>query len=194
MTEGIPRGCLDAVFRLEAREQRLASAIWLYLALLRIASRRGLVCRQLEKLADDLGSSADQIQEWLGTLHGAGLIEPTTPPPFLVIRLNFWPGETAQTHDSAPAPYSYSSQASRENKSSSNSYSPEGSDVLLKKILSVLGESDPESFRPVLQLYPDDVIRKALDRVQAAGEIRKSKTALFRYLLGKLSSSKHDPR
>ena len=55
--------------------------------------------------------------------------------------------------------------------------------------LEVVGETDAEQFRPVLDLYDVEVIRAALARVRAAGEIRKSKTALFRYLLGKLSKS-----
>ena len=57
---------------------------------------------------------------------------------------------------------------------------------LLKEILDTLGESDPSTFRHALTHFPPAVIRLALERVRAMKSIRKSKTALFSYLLPRI--------
>ena len=56
-------------------------------------------------------------------------------------------------------------------------------------IRAVLPAADDAEIDRVLDRYPRAIIRKALERVNKTGRIRKSKTALFRYLLCKLSES-----
>ena len=58
---------------------------------------------------------------------------------------------------------------------------------VLREILETLGESDPTSFEGAIKNFSPDVIRKALDRVRRTRSLRKNPTALFRYLLTKLS-------
>jgi hypothetical protein len=61
--------------------------------------------------------------------------------------------------------------------------------VLLEAVLAELGpEQDAEVVRELLARYPVSSIRRALRRVQETppGSIRKSKAALFRYLLDRL--------
>jgi len=182
-----PQLAIRAPLSLEDAREKIGAAVWLYLELLSLSNDRGVALCRLDRLAADLQCSEEEVQGWLGVLHGAGLIEPTTPPPFLVIRLRFWSGEAANAAESAAA-YSNSFQAIQRRESKSNSNSSKRVDereALLQEILETVGESDPTQFRAVLDLYAPDVIRAVIGRVRMAGEIRKSKTALFRFLLSK---------
>jgi hypothetical protein len=184
MSDAALRQSIAAALRVTPRDERLGSAVWLYLQLLADCNHRGLVCHRLEKLAAELAASEEQVQAWLGILHGAGLIHPETPAPFLVIRISSWPADGGS--DASPYGYRFQSKQSNESKS----YRPEDRAALLKEILETLGESDDALFTGALDHYSPKVVRKALDRVRAAGTIRTSRTALFRYLLPKLS--KHE--
>jgi hypothetical protein len=66
-----------------------------------------------------------------------------------------------------------------------DSYSSD--EALLGEILETLGETDRTSFEGAIKNFAPDVIRKALDRVRRTTSVRKNRTALFRYLLTKLS-------
>ncbi len=182
MSEAALRQSLAAALKVP-RDERLAGAIWLHLHLLSVCNHRGLVCRRLEKLAEEVGASEEQVQAWLGVLHGAGLIRPETPAPFLVIRIASWPGEG----ENNASPYGYRFTQSRESKSNSNSdgHSPVDPE-LMREVLETLGETDPAPFNGALEHYAPALIRKALEKVRSAGQIRTSRTALFRYLLPKL--------
>jgi hypothetical protein len=59
---------------------------------------------------------------------------------------------------------------------------------LLAEILATLDETDPESFRPVLKRYSPWQIQTALKRVRETPpkKLRKSRTALFRFLLPRI--------
>jgi len=61
--------------------------------------------------------------------------------------------------------------------------------TLADAVRSFLPELETAEIERILTQYPRGVIRKALDRVANTppGRIRKSKTALFRYLLAKFS-------
>ena len=123
--------------------------------------------------------------------------------PFLVIKLGLWSDSPAPENGKPPESGPSSSALQYEVPVSSNSKAiaaisnqedggqGEG-EALLDEIRSTLGESDAAQFRPVLGHYPPAVIRQALGRVAKTppNQIRKSKTALFRFLLSKLSSSK----
>ena len=58
---------------------------------------------------------------------------------------------------------------------------------LLQEVLATLGETDPTTFRGVLDHYSPAAIHAALERVRATPpeKIRKSRTALFRHLLAR---------
>jgi hypothetical protein len=200
------RNLLDAPLVVPDGVERLGRALWLYVRLLTLTNNRGLIIRRSDQLADDLRVSEDEIDDWLIRLAEAKLVEVQVPAPYLVIKLGLWSDESSDSLQegrvpaSRPASQSYSSALAIHDESKSNSNSSEegtGSpepDALLAEILSVLGESDPTSFRPLLTHYPPEVIRGVLQRVRTAGRIRKSKTALFRYLLGKLTDDAHAAR
>src|SRR5438034_8456605 len=96
MIEVAPRRAIRAPLEIESYATRIGPAIWLYLELVSIAQHDGRAMCRLDRLAASFKASEEQIQAWLQMLHGAGLIEPTTPPPFLVIRLRFWPGRSSK--------------------------------------------------------------------------------------------------
>jgi hypothetical protein len=66
---------------------------------------------------------------------------------------------------------------------------------LLDRVLAVLGpEADVEEMRDLLGTHPAETVRRALQRAEAtpARQIRRSRTALFRYLLTKLNQPHRD--
>lgn len=68
------------------------------------------------------------------------------------------------------------------------SYRPPGyeAEALLSEILATLGESDPTTFRGALRAYSPIIIRTTLARIRKMKHVRKSRTALFRFLLPRI--------
>jgi hypothetical protein len=150
----------------------------------RRANSRGLVLTNEEQLLRELATSREMIAAELDKLERSGLIEVHAPLPFLVLKLRSWSGKAKNVGTSQPSAYSYSKLSSNR---LNESYRPSDDDALLREILDTLGETDPTSFEGAIKNFPPDVIRKALDRVRRTRSLRKNPTALFRYLLTKLS-------
>lgn len=148
------------------------------------ANARGIVSVRAEVLADELGAPTEDVGATLDRLERAGLLRILAPFPFLVVRLGSWPGSSTKRPISQPASYSYSRLSSNR---LNESYRPAKADALLREILDTLGETDPTTFEGAIKNFSPDVIRKALDRVRRTRSLRKNRTALFRYLLTKLS-------
>jgi len=155
------------------------------LALLRArAKSRGIVPVGGETLTKEVGASQEEVGAALDRLERAGLLRILAPFPFLVIRLRSWSGNVTKAGNSQPSAYSYSKlSGNRLNES----YRATGEGALLGEILDTLGETDPTTFEGAVRNFPAEVIRKALDRVRKTRSLRKNRTALFRYLLTKLS-------
>jgi hypothetical protein len=149
------------------------------------ASNRGIVPVRGDVLAKEVEASQEDVGTALDKLERAGLLKILAPFPFLVLKLSSWSGKTREPASSRLAPYSYSKLSSKLNES--KSYRPTGDDALLREILDTLGETNPTTFEGAITNFPPDVIRKALDRVRKTRSLRKNRTALFRYLLTKLS-------
>lgn len=158
----------------------------LLICLRRRASQRGIVPVRGDALVEEVGAGKEEVGAALDKLERAGFLRILAPFPFLVLQLTSWSGIPAKPADSRPATYSYS-QLSSNRKNESKSYRPTGDDALLREILDTLGETDPTTFEGAIKNFAPDVIRKALDRVRKARSLRKNRTALFRYLLTKLS-------
>ena len=62
-------------------------------------------------------------------------------------------------------------------------------EALLREVVSALGEANTDEIRQLMGRFPAGIVREALRRVESTppAQIRKSRLALFRYLLGKLS-------
>ena len=148
------------------------------------AKSRGIVPVSGETLAREVGSPQEEVGAALDRLERAGLLRVLAPFPFLVLKLRSWAGNDSKTGKTRPSAYSYSKLSSnRLNKS----YRATGEEALLGEILDTLGENDPSTFEGAIRNFPAEVIRKALDRVRKTKSLRKNRTALFRYLLTKLS-------
>ncbi len=150
------------------------------------ASHRGIVPVRGDALAEEVGAAKEEVGAALDKLERAGLLQILAPFPFLVLRLTSWSGIRQKPGDSPAAAYSYSKLSSNR-KNEGKSYRPTSDDTLLREILDTLGETDPTTFEGAIKNFSPDVIRKALDRVRRTRSLRKNRTALFRYLLTKLS-------
>jgi hypothetical protein len=148
------------------------------------ATSRGIVPVRGEQLAKEVEASPEEVGAALGKLERAGLLKVLAPFPFLVLKLTSWSGDRLKAAVSAPTAYSYSQLSSN---LLNKSYSPTGDEALLREILDTVGETDPTTFEGAIKNFSPDVIRKALDRVRRTRSLRKNRTALFRYLLTKLS-------
>ena len=138
----------------------------------------------LPSVVTEIGAPAEDVAAALDKLERAGLLTILAPFPFLVLRLRSWSGKSTEPRESRASGYSYSKLSSNR---LNESYRPAGEDELLREILETLGETDPTTFEGAIKNFAPEVIRKALDRVRRTRSLRKNRTALFRYLLTKLS-------
>lgn len=148
------------------------------------ANSRGIVPVRGDILAEEIGAPQEEVGAALDKLELAGLLTILAPFPFLVLRLRSWSGKATGPATSRPVAYSYSKLSSNR---SNESYRPTQDAALMREILGTLGESDPTTFEGAIKNFAPNVIRKALDRVRRTRSLRKNRTALFRYLLTKLS-------
>ena len=155
------------------------------LARLRVrANSRGIVPVRGSIIAEEIGAPEEEVGTALDKLEQAGLLTILSPFPFLVLRLRSWSGSPEKPSESRRSGYSYSKLSSNR---LNESYRQPGDVALLREILDTLGESDPTTFEGAVRNFSPEVIRKALDRVRRTRSLRKNRTALFRYLLTKLS-------
>ena len=153
------------------------------------ANRDGLVLARDAALREELGVGLERLRLALRALEDAGQIRLLSPLPYLALKLLKWPGHGRERAKNQPAANSYSFQQSADERkaiAAEDGGAGEG-DALLQEILVTLGETNPTSFRGALEHYPAPKIRAVLDRVRATPpvKVRKSRTALFRYLLAK---------
>lgn len=192
---------LSAALDVPERVNVLGPAIWLYCYLLVTVGHDGRLCRQAGRIAADLSASAADVETWLTRLVEARLVAVLNPSPFLAIRLPLWSGNGhRQTVDGAEnsgpsgavhvdVPVSSSSAAAAASSNQGENGGQGEGEGLLRDVLAVLDEADPTEFAKLIAQYPSAVVRRALRRVQSTppAQIRKSKAALFRYLLTKLA-------
>lgn len=151
------------------------------------ANIRGIVLVAEEVVMREASASRGEIEVALDQLTRAGLVEILAPLPFLVLRLQSWPGRGVEPAVSAGPAYSSQSSLSQSKQLMKESYRQPDEEALLQEILATLGETDPTGFRGALRSYSPGLIRLALDRVRRNPAIRKNRTALFRYLLPRIA-------
>jgi hypothetical protein len=161
------------------------------------ASRRGLVIVRQEVLEHEVHASEAQLRDALAALEREEQLRVLSPLPYLVVALprRMWPSAPPNPSKTGPNPrpkpsrgYSYSFHKHNQSKAIAIEDGGLGEgDSLLEEILATLGESDPKPFRAVLEHFSAAKIRAALVRVRATPpeKLRKSRTALFRYLLAR---------
>lgn len=185
-------------------------ALSLYAWLMTEANARGIVCRESSSIAKSLDRPETEIVAWCEHLAASRLIAILTPPPHLVVKLPLWSGERAVPTPKSPEKpaknllpnrgseesllklsYRSLSQAKQEatNEASSSKYwgdkgLGEGG-TLLRELHAVIG--DHAGIPELLKRYPEPVIRAALAKTRATptDQIKKSRAALFWFLIGK---------
>jgi len=202
MIDDRTRRLLQAPFAARQPNDDLRRAIWLYLWLLTAANSQGHVCRTVDRLATDLAVAVPEVQTWLDRLAEAQLVRIATPPPYLVLKLAFWSGSGAQASIAKPKLTSESMTSHREVPVSSSKQAasiledggPGEGEPLVHEILRVLGGGSEPEIRTLVGQFPKLVVLKALLRVKTTPPhtIRKSKLALFRYLLVAFAADHHD--
>lgn len=196
----LPRSAIDAAFRPRNPVGSLGRAAWLYLALLSAASDRGVVIRTRKHLANMLTVSEPTLEIWLSRFANAGLITIKSPSPYLIVILRFWSGiatsELANPSETAGKGDPRQEEVPVSSNSYSNAFSSNAGDrgqgkgeKLVGDLRAMLPDADEPEIERILARYPGAVIQRSLDRVERtpAEKIRKSKAALFRYLLAKFS-------
>ena len=185
--------------------RNVGDAVWTYLALLKTANFNGVVSKRSDQLAELLKTDEPTLHADLARLTDLGLIRSLNPAPYLVIQLALWPGKTDPPHPSLPAASSETPVTHEEARVSSGAAAAstsqpevrgqgEGGD-LLNRVLAALGpEADIEEMGDLIEMHPAETVRRALQRVEATPtrQIRRSRTALFRYLLTKLDQPHRD--
>ena len=179
----------------------VGDAVWTYLALLKAANYRGVVSKRSDQIAEMLKTDEPALIADLAKLSDLGLIRSLNPAPYLVIQLAMWPGKEEVPPPNVPVASSetpavrsevpVSSAAAAAASASQQEVGGQGEGgALVDRVLAVLGpEADAVDMRDLVATYPVETVRRALTRVEAtpARQIRRSKTALFRYLLTKLN-------
>jgi hypothetical protein len=200
----IDRRVIEAPFAPTDAIGRLGRAVWLYLHLVRVANEFGLAMRTVARLHEELVVPEAEAQEWLARLEKAKVVRIDSREPFLVIKLPFWSGTVAPRAANAAQPSSSGADAlevpvgsSKQQPAAASKQSGEGGlgegDALVAEISRVLDVSDLEEIRQTITGVPNEVVLKALLRVKMTptSQIRKSKLALFRYLLTKFAANPH---
>jgi len=196
------RSLIHAPFTLPDVVHRLGRGVWLYLWLLDTVNAQGLVLRSVRSIATSLCRPEGEILDWLGRLVGLGLVEVRSPAPHLVLKLTSWSGP-APPPGTDSAESGVKSELSREvvpvsrlqaSKQAANinitgDGVPGEGGHLMADLVAVLGAADTEAITSSLADIPEPIVRRALARVRAtpAQQIKKSRLALFRYLITKFT-------
>ena len=118
------------------------------------------------------------------------------------MKLNFWPGSDAPKSIETSAGASESASSHKEVPVSSSKQAaavledggPGEGDRLVDEVARVVGGDDRDEIRQLVAAFPRLVVLRALVRVRTTPvhAIRKSKFALFRYLLTTFARDSHD--
>jgi hypothetical protein len=201
----IHRSAVEAPFTSRNGIDHVGRALWLYLHLIRVANHNGIVMRTAERLSEELVISKQTVDRWLLRLSSSKLIRLEAPPPFLVIKLAIWPGDSDATvissslpsgpnghsHSEVPVSSKQLAAAAAFNKAGEGG-AGEG-EALVTEVTAALDGADPNEVRSLIADLEKSVVLKALIRVKTtpSSQIRKSKLALFRYLLTKFTANPH---
>jgi hypothetical protein len=157
------RGLLEHPQALHLR--RMRAALWLYLGLLvRLPAGQNTVELDLAEMASAMGLAAGTVRSWLGHLRKHRYVHLERSGSALRVRIRHLPQLPAQA-DAPSAPQRFFS---------------------VRKLEAALGETGSrDALESALEIHDDAVIKRALAGSLAvpATEIRRSRTALFLYLL-----------
>lgn len=204
------RDLVAAPFIVSESRTRVGDALWLYVWLVSHANTAGHICRTQSTLAADLNVTESVVEQWIANLAATHLIEIHTPSPYLVLKLRFWRGSGASStladaenglqtglqkpvQNNVPVSSSLLLPDSITSKPIDRGVDRglgEG-EGLVAEAQAVLGLAEVAPLRDLIAQHPPPVVRQALVRVAStpAAQIRKSRFALFRYLLNTLPTN-----
>jgi len=152
--------------------RRMRLALWLYLDLLtRLPAGQDTLAIDPQQVAMDMGLPEGTVRSWLGHLRRMKYLDLERRNGTIYARV----GRLGLPEPpSAPRPRFFT----------------------VRKLERALGETDNAKQLEEAMKYPDDVIKRALAGALAVPEanIRKSRTALFIYLLKRYDPPPSDPR
>ncbi len=192
---------IAAALRVPNPVRALGGAVWLYLTLMQAANHRGIVVRTRARLAEALSISEELVDIFLKRLKETRLIVITSPSPYLVISFPAWPNSNPDENAKSPhrrevhgqialeVPVSKQLAAADLKKANGVGGSGEGAGDLLAELQREFPDAERADLLRDVGKHTESIVRQALVRVRATpvDQIRKSRLALFRYLLGKLS-------
>jgi hypothetical protein len=152
--------------------RRMRLAVWLYLDLLtRLPAGEDTLAFDPQQVAMDMGLPEGTIRSWLGHLRRMQYVRLERRDGSLQVKIG-----RLGLPEPPPA--------------------PKPKFFTVRKLERALGERDTEKKLEEAVKYPDDVIKRALAGALAVPEanIRKSRTALFIYLLKRYDEPPSDPR
>lgn len=197
MTSGpcLPQRPLKAAIELPDGPRKLGRSLWLYVVMILEAGSHGTVIRTRTRLSEDLSVPEHRVDAWLERLVEAGLVKVVSPAPYLVVRVDSWSSQSRRGspsgHTGAPSRINRSKAALENGNSNSRTIQQAigdggpGEGDLLKRARSILGDLEESELRLILETHSPSRVARVLDRVEKTPpeRIRKSRLALFRYLL-----------
>lgn len=195
----VPIHVLDVLFAVPRPVASLGPAVWLYVVLVLHAGYGGTVIHTQDRLVEELGVTESDVAGWLDRLVTAGLVRVQSPLPYLVCRIRSWSGPEAEAR--LPArdyPAVPDSRIEDSNSNAGNVLSGSramagigglGERDLGELAREVLGPDIEAELPAILARHPKEHIRRAIDRVRSTPpeKIRKSRIALFRYLVSQFA-------
>jgi len=197
MTQGFKgeiRDVLEAPLAVAHGAERLGRALWLYLVLVLAANHRGIAIRSRDRLARELAVPEAAIDRWVDRLVDAKLIDLRSPSPFLVIQLRFWSRMQPSSAFLRGSAEAAAAASSKQIISKAGDRGQGEGEAIAAELRRVFGEADATELQPLVAGRPEAIVRQALERVNATPgwRIKKSRAALFRFLLKTLSHDPHD--
>lgn len=144
-------------------------------------------------IANRLGCSRASVSRAIQNLRDLHLVqmtkEATTYPVYYLLQVPSNPDATGMHHerkkDVAPVNTNNTKQSIKNNNIVSDSLgqSMDREKILVREIADTVGEQNSEKFLPYVKQYDESFIRQVLFQVKQTKTIKKSRTALFIYLL-----------
>ena len=188
--------------------KRMKNAIWLFLYLIvSVNKRTGKLDSQIATISAETGIKEEIIRNWLGHLKKHNYVSTQKQKDNLIITISKW--RTVQElmsycniSQNPPQPISENDKTPIDNPDQEktipnyqNQYpSPSKHPLAIEISQDFKDEENFEYYQSVSQKYPPELINKAFNKVKSIpdSKIRKSRGALFTYLIKKYASQKNN--
>jgi hypothetical protein len=168
---------------------RIKQAVWLYIYLIAfVNAKTGKLVGHLSDIADDTGIREETLRSWLGHLRKWNYVTVEKQDNGLLIKVCKWKNIAPELESSKPPQTKSNTNKGRKDSSKSDSMEETSPSKLALYISDILKAPQSQGyFENLCRLYPHGVIFRSLNQARAipAEKIKKSRSALFVYLLKK---------